>query len=176
MRRRLISYLALTVSIALIDIISKLIIQKNFALHESHQVLGDFFKITYILNAGGVFGSQLGSNIFYLVSAFIVVLLVVFFLFREFGKNKYIDLSLFIVLGGAIGNLFDRIRMGAVVDFLDFDFLKIQLLGYKFDRWPTFNIADAAVTIGMILLVATVLFGLGKTKEPEPDADHINTE
>jgi signal peptidase II len=176
MRRRLISYLAITLSIALIDIITKIIIQKNYALYESHQVLGNFFKITYIKNYGGVFGSQLGSNVFYLVSAIVVVLLVVFFLFREFGKNKYIDLSLFIVLGGAIGNLFDRIRMGAVVDFLDFDFLKIQILGYKFDRWPTFNIADAAITVGMILLVATVLFGFGKSKEPEPDADYVNAE
>ena len=176
MNRRLILYLILTLSIALIDIITKIIIQNTYTLYESHQVLGSFFKLTYILNYGGVFGSQLGSNAFYLISAIIVVLLVVFFLFREFGRNKYIDLSLFIVLGGAIGNLFDRIRMGAVVDFLDFDFLKIQIFGYKFDRWPTFNLADAAVTIGMILLVATVLFGFGKPKEVELVADEISVE
>ena len=176
MRRRLILYLTITFSIAIVDIVTKLIVQRNFSLHESHQVLGNFFKFTYILNYGGVFGSRLGSNVFYLISAIIVVLLVIFFLYREFGKNKYVDLSLFIVLGGAIGNLFDRIRMGAVVDFLDFNFLKIQVLGYQFDRWPTFNIADAAVTVGMILLVATVLFGLGKPKEMSADADYVNEE
>jgi signal peptidase II len=176
MRRRLILYLTITFSIAIVDIVTKLIVQRNFALHESHQVLGNFFKFTYILNYGGVFGSRLGSNVFYLISAIVVVLLVIFFLYREFGKNKYVDLSLFIVLGGAIGNLFDRIRMGAVVDFLDFNFLKIQVLGYQFDRWPTFNIADAAVTVGMILLVATVLFGLGKPKEMGADADYVNEE
>ncbi|MBD3218754.1 MAG: signal peptidase II [candidate division Zixibacteria bacterium] len=176
MRRRLIFYLTITFSIAIVDIVTKLIVQKNFALHESHQILGNFFKFTYILNYGGVFGSRLGSNVFYLISAIVVVLLVIFFLYREFGKNKYVDLSLFIVLGGAIGNLFDRIRMGAVVDFLDFNFLKIQVLGYQFDRWPTFNIADAAVTVGMILLVATVLFGLGTPKEMDADADYVNEE
>ncbi len=170
-RRRLIFYLAITLIIALTDIVSKLIIQATFSLNESRPVLDGFFKLTYILNYGGVFGSRLGSNIFYLLSAIAVVILVIFFLIREFGKNKYIDLSLFIVLGGAIGNLFDRIRMGAVVDFLDFDFMKIRLLGYNFDRWPTFNIADAAVTVGMILLVITVLFGLGRAKEDSGIAD-----
>lgn len=175
-RRRLIIYLIITFSVALVDIISKIIIQHSFRLNESRPVLDGFFKLTYILNYGGVFGSRLGSNIFYLLSALAVVILVIFFLIREFGKNKYIDLSLFIVLGGAIGNLFDRIRMGAVVDFLDFDFLKIHLLGYTFNRWPTFNIADAAVTVGMIMLVITVLFGLGKPKVEQKVADESKEE
>lgn len=175
-RRRLIVYLIITFSIALIDIVSKLIIQSSFRLNESRPILDGFFKLTYILNYGGVFGSRIGSNIFYLISAIAVVILVIFFLIREFGKNKYIDLSLFIVLGGAIGNLFDRIRMGAVVDFLDFDFLKIHLLGYTFNRWPTFNIADAAVTIGMIVLVITVLFGLGRPKVEQKVADETKEE
>jgi signal peptidase II len=175
-RRRLIIYLIITASIALVDIVSKLIIQNTLRLNESRQIIDGFFKLTYILNYGGVFGSRLGSNVFYLISAIVVVLLVIFFLVREFGKNKYIDLSLFIVLGGAIGNLYDRIRMGAVVDFLDFDFLKIHLLGYTFNRWPTFNIADAAVTIGMIMLVITVLFGLGKPKAVKSPADNSKEE
>jgi signal peptidase II len=174
--RRLIIYLIITFSIALVDIISKIIIQHSFRLNETRPVIDSFFKLTYILNYGGVFGSRLGSNIFYLLSAIAVVIIVIFFLIREFGKNKYIDLSLFIVLGGAVGNLFDRIRMGAVVDFLDFDFLKIHLLGYTFNRWPTFNIADAAVTVGMILLVVTVLFGLGKPKVEQKVADDVNEE
>lgn len=174
--RRLIIYLIITFSIALIDIVSKLIIQNSFQLNESRPIMDGFFKLTYILNYGGVFGSRIGSNVFYLISAIAVVILVIFFLIREFGKNKYIDLSLFIVLGGAIGNLFDRIRMGAVVDFLDFDFLKIHLLGYTFNRWPTFNIADAAVTIGMIMLVVTVLFGLGRPKVEQKAADESKEE
>lgn len=167
MRARIFAYSSLTVVIAALDIITKLIVQKHFVLGETREILGDFFRLTYILNSGGVFGSKLGSNHFYLASAILVVGLVIFFLFKEFDKNKYIDLSLFIVLGGALGNLFDRIRIGAVVDFLDFNFLKINVLGYHFDRWPTFNLADAAVTLGMILLVFTVLFRLGREDQLE---------
>jgi signal peptidase II len=168
MRRRVLQYILLSIIIALTDIITKLIIQGNMTLLESRPVIGNFFKLTYLLNSGGVFGSKIGSNLFYLVSAFAVVLLVIYFLYREFGKNRYMDLSLFIVLGGAIGNLFDRVRMGAVVDFLDFDFFKFNLLGYQFNRWPTFNVADVAVTVGMIILVFTVVFGLGKSKHEKP--------
>jgi len=142
MRKNVLQYTLISIIIALTDIITKLIVQGNMTLHESRPVIGNFFKLSYLLNSGGVFGSKIGSNLFYLVSAFIVVLMVIYFLYREFGKNRYTDLSLFIVLGGAIGNLFDRVRMGAVVDFLDFDFFKFNLLGYQFNRWPTFNIAD----------------------------------
>jgi len=170
MHRKVFPYLWLSIFIALCDILTKLIIQKNFELGQSYPVLGDFFKLTYILNSGGIFGSRLGSNHFYTFSAIAVVVLVGYFLWREFGKNRWIDLSLFIVLGGAIGNLCDRIRMGAVVDFLDFNFIHINILGYQFDRWPTFNVADTAVTVGMILLIITALFGLGKAKaEVVPD-------
>jgi signal peptidase II len=167
MRARILAYSSLTIVIAALDIIAKLIIQKNFVLGETREILGDFFRLTYILNSGGVFGSKLGSNHFYLISAILVVALVIFFLFREFDKNRYVDISLFIVLGGALGNLFDRIRMGAVVDFLDFNFFKINVLGYHFDRWPTFNLADVAVTLGMILLIIIVLFRLGREEQSE---------
>jgi len=173
MRSRILAYSSLTILIAALDIITKTLVEKNFVLGETRQVLGNFFRMTYILNAGGVFGSKLGSNVFYLISAIGVVALVVFFLFREFGKNRYIDLALFIVLGGAIGNLYDRIRMGAVVDFLDFNFFKINVLGYQFDRWPTFNLADAAVTCGMILLIVTVIFKLGRNEKTSDNPPEI---
>jgi len=165
MNKKLLAYLWLTTIIALSDILTKVIIQSKMILGESKEVIGSFFKLSYILNYGGVFGSKIGSNLFYLVSAIGVVILLVFFLYKEFGKNKFVDLSLFIVLGGAFGNLIDRIRIGAVVDFLDFEFFNVNILGYQFDRWPTFNIADIAVSIGMIILVVSVVFGLGNKKK-----------
>jgi signal peptidase II len=162
MNKRLLPYIFLTVSAAVLDIVTKLVVQANLKLGQSIPVIEDFFHITYVLNQGGAFGSRLGSNVFYLISALIVVGLVVFFLYREFGKNGYVDFALFLILGGAIGNLFDRIRLGAVVDFLDFDFFTINIFGYHFDRWPTFNIADAEVTLGILILLASFIFGLGK--------------
>jgi len=176
MRQKLLACLWITTIIALTDILTKVIVQKYLVLGQSREVISSFFKLSYILNYGGVFGSKLGSNHFYLVSAIIVVLLVVYFLYKEFGKNKYVDLSLFIVLGGAIGNLIDRFRLGAVVDFLDFEFFNINIFGYQFDRWPTFNVADIAVTVGMFLLICTVIFRLGQKSEYQPEICSISSE
>ena len=173
MKQKFLACLWITTIIALTDVLTKVMIQSYMTLGSSREVLGSFFKLTYILNQGGVFGSKLGSNYFYTVSAILVVMLVVYFLYKEFGKNKYVDLSLFIVLGGAVGNLVDRIRLGAVVDFLDFEFFNFNLLGYHFDRWPTFNVADVAVTVGMLLLICTVVFRLGRSSECEPKICHI---
>jgi signal peptidase II len=174
MNKRLIPYIFLTISAAILDIVTKLVVQANLKLGQSVPVIEDFFHLTYVLNQGGAFGSRLGSNVFYLVSALIVIGLVIFFLYREFGKNSYVDFALFLILGGAVGNLFDRIRMGAVVDFLDFDFFKINFFGYQFDRWPTFNIADAEVTVGIAILLLTFLFGLGRQVESERDNHDSN--
>jgi len=173
MKQKLLACLWITTIIALTDILTKVIVQKYLVLGQSREVIGSFFKMSYILNHGGVFGSKLGSNLFYLVSAIIVVLLVAYFLYKEFGKNKYVDLSLFIVLGGAIGNLVDRFRLGAVVDFLDFEFFNINIFGYHLDRWPTFNVADIAVTVGMLLLICTIVFRLGQRSEYQPDMCRI---
>ena len=166
MNKRLIPYIFLTISAAILDIVTKLVVQANLKLGQSVPVIEDFFHLTYVL--------RLGSNVFYLVSALIVIGLVIFFLYREFGKNSYVDFALFLILGGAVGNLFDRIRMGAVVDFLDFDFFKINFFGYQFDRWPTFNIADAEVTVGIAILLLTFLFGLGRQVESERDNHDSN--
>ena len=99
MKQKFLACLWITTVIALTDILTKVIVQSYMTLGQSREVIGSFFKLSYILNHGGVFGSKLGSNYFYTVSAILVVMLVVYFLYKEFGKNKYVDLSLFIVLG-----------------------------------------------------------------------------
>jgi signal peptidase II len=72
-----------------------------------------------------------------------------------------------LIAGGAVGNVIDRIRTGRVVDFLDFDFFDFQLFGNKIERWWTFNIADAAITVGIITLVFWILFSAGSKNETE---------
>lgn len=130
---------------------------------ESTSVLGNFFRLTYVLNPGGVFGTKLGNSLFYTILSILAILIAGYFFFKSKSKDKILHLAFSLVLGGALGNFIDRIRYGEVLDFLDFDFFNIQippfrfgfieLSGFYLDRWPVFNIADSAVTIGMILIL-----------------------
>lgn len=135
-------------------------------LGESISVLGDFFKITFIENPGMAFGFNPGSDFKLWVSLFSLVasigLLVYLYLARE--KSLSLRIAIAMILGGAIGNLIDRmfygiiydyapLFYGKVVDFFDFDFFNFSILGRDYNRWPIFNIADASVTVGVLILV-----------------------
>jgi len=134
---------------------------------ESISVLGNFFRLTYVLNPGGAFGTKLGSNIFYTILSVLAIIVAVWFFFKSKKEEKLLHLAFSLVLGGALGNLLDRFRYGEVLDFLDFDFMNIQIPPIKFgfidfsgfylNRWPVFNIADSAVTIGMFLILWYVI-------------------
>ena len=133
---------------------------------ESIPILGDFFKITFIENPGMAFGFNPGSDFKLWVSLFSLVasigLLVYLYLARD--KSLSLRIAIAMILGGAIGNLIDRMFYGIiydyapmfygkVVDFLDFDFFNFSILGRDYDRWPIFNIADASVTVGVLILI-----------------------
>ena len=155
-------FFGLTLVIILLDQLSKALVTHLFFLGESNLVLGNFLKLTYILNEGGAFGTNLGGGLFYTFTSILAIILTIYFFVKSKG-GKLLELSLSLILGGAFGNLIDRIRFGEVVDFLDFDFFNISIPklkflfidfpGYQIDRWPIFNLADSAVTLGMILLV-----------------------
>jgi signal peptidase II len=129
-------------------------------------VIGDFFRITFIENPGMAFGFDPGSNYKLWISIFSLAasigLVVYLYIIR---KQKFsLRLAIAFILGGAVGNLIDRMLYGVfygyaplfygrVVDFLDFDFFNITIFGRHFERWPIFNIADSAVTIGVIILL-----------------------
>jgi len=166
-----------TLTVILVDQISKMII-KGFTIPflkifhggmyqgESISVIGNFFRITFIENPGMAFGFDPGFNMKLWLSLFSLVasigLAIYLYFIRD--KNFTLKLSIALILGGAIGNLIDRmfygifygyapLFYGKVVDFLDFDFFKFSLFGKVFDRWPIFNFADAAVTIGVLILI-----------------------
>jgi len=116
--------------------------------------VGDFFRLTYVRNLGGAFGTRLGGNIFYITAAIIALLILILWLLKQ--QHLSIGLTgIALMLGGAIGNLWDRFIMGKVVDFIDFGIGNI--------RWPTFNIADSAITVGIILLIVQEIFLANKT-------------
>ncbi len=144
------SLLVVAILVILADQATKMLVAKRMVLGQSLSVVGDFFHLTYIQNPGGAFGTLLGSSWFYLISSLVAIFLIVFY-FRRLSANRvWSRIALALILGGAMGNLVDRLRRGAVTDFLDF--------GVGDLRWPVFNLADAAVTVGIVLLLATVLF------------------
>lgn len=137
-------------AIVLLDQMTKAWIQKTMLLHQSIPVIPNLFNLTYIRNPGAAFGlfasggGSLRSAFFIAVS--VVALVVLSLLYTKAPRETYLlRFSLSLVVGGAIGNLMDRIRLGEVVDFLDF-----YLGSY---HWPAFNVADSCITIGISLLI-----------------------
>jgi signal peptidase II len=154
--------------VVLVDQITKQLALSDLTPGESVSVIGDFLRFTLVYNVGGAFSTRLGPSIFYTVVSLIVAAVVAGFLYRHAGRNRILDFSLAVVVGGALGNLIDRFRFGSVVDWVDFDFFNIHIPpghilfiehgGYELSRWPVFNIADAAVTLGVIVILLHILF------------------
>jgi len=171
------SYFFLVIFIWSLDRFTKWLVKKNFELGESVSVLGNFFLLTYVENKGGAFGIQLGGGTFYFIASIIVILYILFYLWQHPGDGKLQRFSLALILGGAFGNLYDRALFRSVTDFFDFEFFNIppfQLGFLQFDgmeRWPVFNIADSAVTAGIVLLLSASFFARKEATLPAAAAD-----
>lgn len=133
-----------------LDLLTKQWIVENLRPHELIPVLGDFFRITYTHNFGAAFGIHVGeySRVFFLALA-VVALGVLAYLYLNTPRGRTVRLAaIALVMGGALGNVIDRIRFQrGVVDFLD--------VGIGDLRWPVFNVADMAVSVGAVLLVVS---------------------
>jgi signal peptidase II len=152
-----------SLSIIVIDQVTKVYIMQTMRLHESIVVIPNLFSITYIRNPGAAFGILSTSSgsfrfiFFGLTSVFALGLLGTILL--RMPKDDWMgQISVVAILGGAIGNLLDRLRYGEVIDFLDF-----YIEAY---HWPAFNVADSTITVGVIFLI--LHFAFEKQKEPEP--------
>ncbi|MCS6963798.1 signal peptidase II [Thermoflexus sp.] len=139
------------------DQLSKAWVRENLALYESWApipALARYFTFTHVTNTGIAFGlfREWGSI---LVAVAVVVIAFLLLYTRQLATARWpIQLAMGLQLGGAFGNLIDRIRFGFVTDFLDFKF------------WPVFNLADSAIVVGMLLLL--VLMGLEERAQPHP--------
>ena len=134
--------------IVIIDQFTKMLIKKFMQETDSIAVIGDILRLTYVKNPGMAFGIQIGGRLFYTVFASIACVIILGALFRLRPENFSARFALATILGGAIGNLVDRFIYSEVVDFID-----IRII-----HWPVFNFADIAVAIGMIILIAIVIF------------------
>lgn len=131
--------------IVLDQIIKKIII--NALERGSITVIKNFLNLVYVENYGIAFGMFKNKTLFFIITQSIIALLIAFMIFRFHNKSISVTVCLSLILGGAIGNLIDRIRMGYVIDYLSFTIFP-----------PVFNLADSAIVVGAILLCLIIAF------------------
>ena len=142
-------YLALSAAVILLDLWTKWLVVARIDLHEAVPVIPDFFQIVHVRNTGAAFGigANASSKVVPLLlnaGAIGVFCVVVLYALRSAITDRLLQTGLHLILGGAIGNLLDRFRLGYVVDFLD--------VYVRDHHWPAFNVADSAICIGIALL------------------------
>jgi signal peptidase II len=154
------SWLALSALVLVLDQVTKLVVVQRFALGERLALVPGWLDLTLVYNRGAAFSFLAAADgwqrWFFIVigvaaSAFILWLLV------RHGSQRMFALALALILGGAIGNVIDRVFHGQVVDFV---------LAHWQDRWyfPAFNVADSAITVGAVLLILDELLRVGKSR------------
>ncbi|MBI4810776.1 MAG: signal peptidase II, partial [Ignavibacteriales bacterium] len=167
--------LYLSLAIILSDQILKLLIKgisisalnikiDGLSLGTTIPIFGDFLRLTYIENPGMAFGIDIGGKLFFSIFSILASIGILIYLYKARDENLLFRISLAMILGGAVGNLIDRVFYGVifnegplffgkVVDFIDADFFNINIFGYHMNRWPVFNIADASVSCGVVLML-----------------------
>ncbi len=151
----------LAVFVVLLDQFTKYIISGRFYYGEVLPVV-DFLNLTLVYNTGAAFSFLSDASgwqrwFFSGLAAAVSVLLVIW-LARIRGRQKLLSLALALILGGAVGNLWDRITLGYVIDFID--------VYYRSYHWPAFNVADSAITVGAVLLIIENFISGKETNTP----------
>ncbi len=141
--------------VAILDQAIKLLVLAKIPAYGSIVVIPGFFDLTHIYNTGGAFGflagkSSLFRHLFFLTASAIAMGMIVYLYLKTPREFLFLRSGLAMILGGAVGNVIDRIRLGKVVDFLD--------LYVKDLHWPAFNIADSAITVGILIFIYHLLF------------------
>jgi signal peptidase II len=147
-------YFLTAIVVLLLDQATKAMVSRSIPLYDSIPIVPRFFSITHVLNPGAAFSLFAESTSKYTTDALIgfslaVLVVVAVTLWKSTAGFTATSIALSFIMGGALGNLLDRIRLGSVVDFLAFT------LGTY--HWPDFNVADSAIVLGCLLLITDVL-------------------
>ena len=140
-------YFLLTIFFVLADILSKYIVTSKMSVGMSVPLWQNVFHLTYVRNTGAAFSMLSGLRLFLIVLPIVVIVAIIIYIFVKKPQNRWLLLSFSMIISGGIGNLIDRIRLGYVIDFLDFRLI----------NFPVFNIADIWVTLGAAIFICTLL-------------------
>ncbi len=155
-RPRLAPWLAIAAVVVVLDQVTKILISQSFSYGESVPVTS-FFNLVLVYNKGAAFSflaSQDGWQRYFFTAVSVIASVVILYLLKKHGDKPLFSWAMAMILGGAVGNLIDRIAYGHVVDFLDF-----HAAGW---HWPAFNIADCAIFIGAALFIVDELRRVNK--------------
>ena len=156
MKRFVWLFVGLTSAILVLDQVTKALVSAALRLHESRSIIPGFLSLTLVHNTGAAFGILAGESsplrtAFFLVVSVVAMGVVLWLLLRLRPEQKVEAVALSLIFGGAVGNVIDRIRFGKVIDFID--------VFYRSYHWPAFNVADAAISVGVFLLFWCLILG-----------------
>ncbi len=142
-------------AIVILDQLSKAVVRFSLPLYQEVPVFPGFFSLTHIENPGGAFGFLAGhpsilQRLFFLIGTLVAIGLLIYLYKKIPASYSILKAGLALIMGGALGNLIDRLRFGKVTDFFDFFIGRMH--------WPAFNIADSAVTVGSIIFIYYLIF------------------
>lgn len=149
-------WLGIAGAVLVLDQASKWLALQKLTLHESVPLV-PFLNLTLVYNKGAAFGflstASGWQNLFFIGIALIAAVVILYLLRRMGTKDRFLAVALMLILGGAIGNLIDRLLYGHVVDFID--------VYYGSWHWPAFNVADSAITVGAVMIAFDAI-GIGR--------------
>ena len=137
--------LIITMICVLIDQIIKMVVTSNMSLNSTILVIPNFFSITYVKNDGAAWSILSGNTIFLILISIVALLIIIMYVFKNSDIKTFEFMNYSILIGGILGNLFDRIKFGSVIDYLDF-----KIFNYNF---PIFNFADMCIVVSIFLLL-----------------------
>ena len=148
------AFFLIALIIIVADQVSKWVVLQSFRVGESVPVVPGLFDLTFVLNRGAAFSlfatlPEQIRNPFFICVSITAAVLIIFYRVRYLHGHRLASFSLALILGGAIGNLIDRMRYGVVIDFFD-----AHIGAY---HWPVFNVADSAITVGVTLMCVDML-------------------
>lgn len=156
MKRFIVPLAALAVIV--LDQVTKAWVVASLSLNQQVVLIENFLRLRYIHNTGAAFGLFQGGTWALSIAAVAIVVAILYSVTKMGDSNRLGVLAMGMIVGGALGNLIDRLRLGYVVDFVEAYGPRIQI-GNSVYTWPVFNIADSAVTVGVVMLLATILLG-----------------
>ncbi len=160
----MLKYLWLSALVVVLDLASKHLISRSFELYERLEVIPGWFNLTLAHNSGAAFSFLANESgwqrWFFTLIALLVSAIIFLWIKRLQSHERWTAIALALVLGGALGNLWDRLSLGYVVDFID---IYYQSAG-KIMHWPAFNIADSAISVGALILIIEALWHKDSTE------------